>query len=48
MQRLRFFMDLSGNKDLLDRELVAFFASRNSPPEALDLARRWARDIAHT
>ena len=25
IQRLRFFMDLSGNKDLLDRELVAFF-----------------------
>ena len=41
-------MNLSGNKDLLDRELVAFFASRNAPPEAIDLARRWAREIAHT
>jgi len=41
-------MDLSGNKDLLDRELVAFFASRTSPPEAIDLARNWAREIAHT
>ncbi len=41
-------MDLSGNKELLDRELVAFFASRNSPPEALELACRWARKIAHT
>ena len=41
-------MDLSGNKDLLDRELVAFFASRNSPPEAIDLARNWAHEIAQT
>ncbi len=41
-------MDLSGNKELLDRRLVAFFASRTSPPEALDLARRWAYDIAKT
>ena len=48
MQRLRFFMDLSGNRDLLDRRLVAFFASRNSPPEALDLAKHWAYDIAQT
>ena len=48
MQRLRFFMDLSGNKGLLDRRLVAFFASRTAPPEALYLARRWAREIAHT
>ena len=48
MQRLRFFMDLSGNKDLLDRPLVAFFASRNAPPEALDLATRWAHQIAKT
>ncbi len=43
-----FFMDLSGNKDLLDRPLVAFFASRTSPPEALDLARHWAYEIAKT
>ena len=48
MQRLRFFMDLSGNKDLLDRELVAFFASRTAPSEALDLAKRWAHEIAQT
>lgn len=41
-------MDLSGNKGLLDRHLVAFFASRTSPPEALDLARRWAHEIAKT
>lgn len=41
-------MDLSGNKELLDRDLVAFFASRNSPPEALDLACRWAHKIAKT
>ena len=41
-------MDLSGNCELLDRDLVAFFASRTSPPEALDLARRWACDIAQT
>ena len=48
MQRLRFFMDLFGNKALLDRKLVAFFASRNSPPEALDLASRWAHEIDKT
>lgn len=39
-------MDLSGNKELLDRYLVAFFASRTAPPEALDLAKRWAHKIA--
>ena len=43
-----FFMDLSGNKELLDRYLVAFFASRTAPPEALDLAKRWAHEIAQT
>ena len=41
-------MDLSGNRELLDSLLVAFFASRNSPPEAIELARRWAREIAKT
>ena len=46
MQRLRFFMDLSGNRALLDHKPVAFFASRTSPPEALDLARRWAYEMA--
>ena len=39
-------MDLSGNSELLDSVLVAFFASRNSPPETLDLARRWASEIS--
>ena len=41
-------MDLSGNRELLDRELVAFFASRTAPPEALALATRWAHDMAHS
>ena len=41
-------MDLSGNKDLLDRPLVAFFASRTAPPEALALATHWANMIAQT
>ena len=41
-------MDLSGNRELLDRELVAFFASRTAPPKALDLARRWAHEMAHS
>lgn len=41
-------MDLSGNKGLLDRDLVAFFASRTAPPEALELARHWAHEIAKT
>ena len=41
-------MNLSGNKELLDRELVAFFASRNSPARALALATRWAHEIAKT
>ena len=41
-------MNLSGNKELLDRYLVAFFASRTAPPEALDLAKRWAHEIAQT
>lgn len=43
-----FFMNLSENRDLLDRDLVAFFASRTAPPEALDLAKRWAHEIAQT
>ena len=41
-------MGLSGNRELLDRTLVAFFASRNAPPEALELATRWAQEIAQT
>jgi predicted Rossmann fold nucleotide-binding protein DprA/Smf involved in DNA uptake len=39
-------MDLSGNRELLDSSLVAFFASRTAPPEALTLATRWAHEIA--
>ena len=46
IQHLRFFMDFLGNKSLLDRRLVAFFASRTSPPEALHLAQQWAREIS--
>lgn len=41
-------MDLSGNKELLERYLVAFFASRNSPPEATEFAQAWAHTIAQT
>ncbi len=48
MQRLRFFMDLSGNKDLLDRELVAFLASRKATPHDAQLAREWAESICQT
>ena len=45
---LRFFMDLSGNKDLLDRELVAFFASRKATPHDTQLALQWAAAICQT
>ena len=48
MQRLRFFMDLSGNKDLLDRELVAFFASRKATPHDTQLALQWAESICQS
>ena len=41
-------MDLYGNTQLLDAPLVAFFASRTAPPEALTLALRWAHEIART
>lgn len=41
-------MNLSGNKELLNRYLVAFFASRTAPSEVLNLARQWAYDIAKT
>ena len=41
-------MNLSGDNSLLSRYLVAFFASRTSPPEALDLTRHWALKIAQT
>lgn len=43
-----FFMTYIGNRELMDRELVAFFASRTAPPEAFRLARRWAYEIART
>lgn len=39
-------MNLSGNEALLDRPLVAFFASRTAPSEAESLARQWAYDIS--
>ena len=48
MQRLRFLMDLSVNKDLLDRELVAFFASRKVTPHDTKLALQWAESICQT
>ena len=41
-------MDLSGNKDLLDRELVAFFASRKASPYDAQLALQWAESICQT
>ena len=41
-------MDLSGNKDLLDREFVAFFASRKATPYDAQLARQWAESICQT
>ena len=41
-------MDLSGEKGLLDEELVAFFASRDADAEAMTLAREWAHSIARS
>ncbi|MBQ8367041.1 MAG: hypothetical protein IJX40_06590 [Alistipes sp.] len=41
-------MDLSGNKDLLDREIVAFFASRKATPHDTQLALQWAASICQT
>ena len=41
-------MDLSGNKDLLVRELVAFFASRKATPHDTQLALQWAESICQT
>lgn len=41
-------MELCGNKELLNQPLVAFFASRNSPSEALILAQQWAYEISRT
>lgn len=48
MQRLRFFMNLFGNEELLDRHLVAFFASRDVTPHDVQLARQWAESICQT
>ena len=48
MQRLRFFMDLSGNTELLDKPLVAFFASRKATPHDTQLALQWAEYISQT
>lgn len=39
-------MDLSGNKDLLQCELVAFFASRTAPSQALEKSLLWAEQMA--
>ena len=41
-------MDLSGNKDLLDRPLIAFFASRKATPHDVQLAHQWAESICKT
>ena len=41
-------MDLSGNKDLLDRELVAFFASRKATLHDTQLALQCAESICQT
>ena len=41
-------MNLSGNNDLLDRRLVAFFASRQVTPHDTQLALQWAADICQT
>ena len=41
-------MDLSGNRELLDRPLVAFFASRKATPHDAQLARQWAESICQT
>ena len=41
-------MDLSGNKELLDRHLVGFFASRKATPHDAQLAWQWAESICQT
>ena len=41
-------MDLSGEQGLLDRELIAFFASREADERAKALAREWAYSIAQS
>ena len=45
----RFYLLILTNKpDLLDRELVAFFASRKATPHDTQLALQWAADICQT
>lgn len=39
--------EYSGPIELLDSDLVAFFASRNSTPMARELALTWAEQISH-
>lgn len=41
-------MELLGNEELLNHPLVAFFASRNAPPEAWKRAREWAQSISRS
>lgn len=41
-------MELLGNEELLNHPLVAFFASRNAPPEAWERAREWAQSISRS
>ena len=40
--------EYSGAKELLQRDIVAFFASRNPTNEARSLALRWAEEISQT
>ena len=47
-QQPAFFMNLSGNRDLLDRHLVAFFASRKATLHDAQLAHQWAEAICQT
>ena len=45
---LRFFMSSLGNTDLLERHLVAFFASRSVTSEAESRCITWAESICKT
>ena len=45
---LRFFMSSLGNTDLLERHLIAFFASRSVTPEAESRCIAWAESICNT
>ena len=52
MRQPTFFMafdyDYTGNRSLLDRPTVAFFASRETPPALCEQALRWAEECRHT